>query len=324
VADDGGTERIAVVLATVHRPADLVRALTCVLQSAYRDYEVVIVDQGGDPETIAGVARFTQDPRVRYTRMARLGLSAALNHAARLTDANLIAITGDDCTMRPDWLDALVPEFADPRVAALFGSVASAPCDAARGFVPGCRIDAPFTARALEELHRMSGTTACMAIRRRAWNELGGFDEALGVGAPLRSAEDLDFALRALHAGMLVVQTPAVEVTHHSPVAWQERGSVVRRNWYGSGAVIAKWLKLAPPPMVRALVSLVGRWMGGGSGVAATYGTRPARGAMLAGFATGFTVGLAWPVDRRRRLFRRWNLVSRSSERGVSRPSPHP
>jgi hypothetical protein len=31
---------------------------------------------------------------------------------------------------------------------------------------------------------------------------------------------------------------------------------------------------------------------------------RPARAAMLAGFATGFAVGLAWPVDEQR-LFRR-------------------
>jgi hypothetical protein len=144
-----------------------------------------------------------------------------------------------------------------------------------------------------------------MFVRRRAWRSLGGFDETLGVGASLRSAEDLDLALRALHDGHLVLQTPAIEVTHHSPVAWGERATVVRRNWYGSGAVMAKWLKLAPLQMVRALVRLAGRWVDGGSGVAATYGVKPARGAMLMGFVTGFAAGLLWPVDRRERLFRR-------------------
>jgi GT2 family glycosyltransferase len=299
-----GAERIAIVLATVHRPADIVRAVGAALESAYRNCEVVVVDQGGDPETAAGLAPFAGDPRVRYTRMARRGLSAALNHAAALTDAALIAITGDDCTMRPDWLDGVAAAFADPRVAVVFGSVASAPCDPAHGFVPGCRIDGPFAARALEDLHRMSGTTACMLVRRSVWQALGGFDETLGVGAPLRSAEDLDLALRAIHAGYVVLQTPAIEVTHHSAVAWPERTTVVRRNWYGSGAVMAKWLKLAPRPMLRALLRLAGRWTEGGSGVAATYGVRPARAAMLAGFATGFAVGLAWPVDEQR-LFRR-------------------
>jgi GT2 family glycosyltransferase len=308
VGGDGGTRRIAVVLATVHRPADIVRAIASALESPYPDYEVLVVDQSGDPETLATVVKLRSDPRVRHLPMARRGLSAALNHGAAHTDAELVAITGDDCTMRPDWLDAMARAFADPAIAVLFGSVASAPCDVAEGFVPGCRIDEPFVARTLEDLHRMSGTTACMAIRRRAWEALGGFDETLGVGAVLRSGEDVDLALRALHSGSLVIQTPAVAVTHHSPVAWSERATVVRRNWYGSGAVMAKWLKLAPLPMLRALGRLAGRWVGGGSGVAATYGTQPARGAMLVGFVTGFAVGFAWPVDRRRRLFRRPSL----------------
>jgi GT2 family glycosyltransferase len=301
----GDAARIAVVIGTVHRPADVARAVASALESRFPRFEVIVVDQSEDGDTRAGLQALLADHRVRHVSMSGRGLSAALNHGAAITDAELIAITGDDCTMRPDWLEGIAAAFeADPGVAVLFGSVASAPCDPARGFVPGCHIDVPFTATVLEDLHRMSGTTACMAVRRSAWRELGGFDEALGVGAPLRSAEDLDLALRALHAGLRVLQTPVVQVTHHTPVLWAERATVVRRNWYGSGAVMAKWLRLAGLPMVRALARLAGRWRAGGSGVAATYGTRPARGAMLVGFGTGFAVGLAWPLDRRRRLFR--------------------
>ena len=151
------------------------------------------------------------------------------------------------------------------------------PCDPAEGFVPGCVIEHEALATSLEDIHELSGTTACMALRREAWRALGGFDESLGLGGPLRSGEDLDLALRALRAGRHVLQTPAVEVEHLTPVLWGERKGVVRRNWYGSGAAFSKGLKLAPGPTMRALRRLAGRWRGGGSGVAATTGRgRPA------------------------------------------------
>jgi hypothetical protein len=50
---------------------------------------------------------------------------------------------------------------------------------------------------------------------------------------------------------------------------------------------------------------LAGRWRAGGSGVAATYGDRPDRIAMLVGFGSGFLVGLLWPISRRAGRFRR-------------------
>ncbi|MCM2270836.1 MAG: hypothetical protein NDJ75_12095, partial [Thermoanaerobaculia bacterium] len=52
------------------------------------------------------------------------------------------------------------------------------------------------------------------------------------------------------------------------------------------------------------LAGLARRWRRGGSQVAASYGPRPDRLAMLSGFAGGVAVGLLWPVDRRRRRFR--------------------
>ena len=82
------------------------------------------------------------------------------------------------------------------------------------------------------------------------------------------------------------------------------RSSVIRRNWFGSGAAFAKNLKLSPSPMAAAIANLTRRWVDGGSGVAATYGVKPDRSAMLVGFASGFVAGLVRPVDRRRQQFR--------------------
>jgi GT2 family glycosyltransferase len=298
--------RLAVALATVHRPDDIGRAVAAARASGSAEIEIHVVDQGGDPATAAALAPHLADSRVRLHRQARRGLAAALNRACEATAADLVAITGDDCVMRADWLLEMERAFArDPRVAIVFGSVVPAPYDGDDGFVPGCVQHEELEARGLADLARLSGTTACMGVRRTAWRVLGGFDEALGVGAPLRSGEDLDLALRALAAGWLVVQTPRVEVEHRSPTLWRDRAATIRRNWFGSGAAYAKGLKLAPLRTAGVLAVLAGRWRRGGSRVAATYGPRPDRLAMLTGFAAGLAAGLLWPIDRRRGRFRR-------------------
>lgn len=298
--------RLAVALATVHRPEDLARAVASALASDHPSFEVRVVDQSDSDASERALAPFVGDPRLRYRRQPRRGLAAALNLAAAETSAELVAITGDDCVVAPEWLHEIERELAaDPRLGVLFGSVVPGRYDGEDGFVPGCVVGERHVGLRLTDLPRLNGTTACMAVRRAAWRELGGFDEALGVGAPLRSAEDLDLALRALLAGWRVAQTPSVVAEHRTPTLWRDRAVTIRRNWYGSGAAFAKGLKLAPAATLGVLAGLANRWRRGGSRVAATYGPRPDRLAMLTGFAAGFAVGLAWPLDRRRRHFRR-------------------
>jgi GT2 family glycosyltransferase len=291
---------IGVVIATVHRPEDIVQAVGSVLLSSRDRFQVWIVDQSQADDSRRHLLVYAGQKRVHYLSKPPRGLSAALNLGTEAAaDADLIAITGDDCLVPRDWLERITEAFArDPSIGVVFGQVTSAPFDAALGFVPGCRIRDDFLARQVGDLHRMTGTTACMVVRTQVWRELGGFDEALGVGAPLRSGEDLDFALRALQAGYTVLQTPAVMAEHQTPVLWAERAGVVRRNWYGTGAVMAKFLKLAGVPMAMGLIRLARRWLSGGSGVAVTYGPRPQRVAMLQGFVLGFLRGLIMPVDR--------------------------
>lgn len=298
--------RVAVALATIH-PGDVVAdAAASVLASDFPLFEVHVVDQRPPGTPSPRLTLLLADPRVRYHRQLRLGLSAALNLVAASTTADVIATTGDDCTVRPDWVTELLAAFdADDRVGVVFGNVVPAPTAAQEGFVPGCLIAAEAVIDDLRQIARVSGTTACMAVRRRVWEALGGFDEQLGVGARLRSAEDLDFALRALLRGHRVLQTPAPEVEHRTPVPWRDRSAVIRRNWFGSGAAYAKCAKLAPVRTTVALARLGLRWRSGGSAVAGTYGPRPDRGAMLAGFAAGFAAGLVQPVDRRSQHFRR-------------------
>ncbi|MEZ5100679.1 MAG: glycosyltransferase [Thermoleophilia bacterium] len=285
---------VAVVVATVHRPDDVAVALDAVLAGDPPPAEVHVLDQSDDDRTRAVLAPYAARGAI-VSRLSPPGLSRALNAGIGRASTELVAITGDDCVARPDWLAAIERAFAaDPRLAILFGQVASGPCDPAVGFVPGCRIEAEVALDRLRDVGRLNGTTACMAVRREAWLALGGFDEQLGLGAPLRSGEDLDLALRALAAGWRVLQTPAVEVEHLTPVPWAGRARVVRRNWHGSGAAFAK--SQARAGRDGAGAARARRPLGsGGSGVAVTYGVRPHRSAMLVGLPAASSSGSSAP-----------------------------
>ena len=89
------------------------------------------------------------------------------------------------------------------------------------------------------------GTGANFAIRRSVVFYLGGFDEALGVGAPTAGGEDLDMFFRVLLAGWQLAYEPSAVVWHrhradNDALAVQARG-------YGLG--LGAWLtKIALNP----------------------------------------------------------------------------
>ena len=104
--------------------------------------------------------------------------------------------------------------------------------------------------------------------------------------------------LRALRAGACVFETPQMQVLHHGFRTWEEAGPLIHRYWFGTGAMYAKQLRLAPPSTLLLLVGLARRWAFGRSRVAKSLGQQPQRWRRLADFLSGFAVGLRAPLDR--------------------------
>lgn len=99
----------AVPLVTVaictHNRADLLKeALNSVLIQTVQDFEVVIVDDGGRDHTREIVDSF-DDPRFRYVWQEQAGISAARNHAARISRGIYTAVLDDDDLMHPRRLE---------------------------------------------------------------------------------------------------------------------------------------------------------------------------------------------------------------------------
>jgi len=293
VDDPAGGPRVTVALATRNRGASVLRTLASVLGNGLPATDVVVVDQSDDEATAIALAPYAEDRRVRYRRMDTVGLARAHNVAIADAAGELVAITDDDCEVAPDWLGALAGAFAvDERIGVVFGSVRAADHDQAAGFVPAYPLERPVLARRLRDKARVDGMGACMGVRRRVWEALGGFDERFGAGAPFRAANEGEFAIRALAAGWFVYETPALWVVHHGFRDAERGRTLIQAYAFGTGAMMATHLRGGTPHTRRLLVAMGWRWARGRLHGAVRLDGGRHRVLRLGAFARGFVAAL--------------------------------
>ena len=212
---------VSVVVATRDRPEALRRCLDSLERLDYPSFEIVVVDNcpssGEAAEVVAGMHRAPST--VRYVREDSPGLACAHNRGLRDADGDIVAFTDDDVVVDRHWLDAIVDVFAgDPTVGGVTGMImpveieteSQAWIEGWAGFGKGLaqvRYDEatppkndplfPFTAGVF-------GSGANMAFRRRALDDIGGFDRALGAGTPARGGDDLATFFDVITAGYVL------------------------------------------------------------------------------------------------------------------------
>ena len=282
----------------------MVSVIEALARGSYRNFEIRVVDQSTEAATATAVRGLPTDTRVYYRESSETGLARALNMGAASSAADLIAVTGDDCLPAPDWLEQIVRSFAThPSVGIVHGDVRPAPHDPTKEFVQASTRPTAITETAPSGFARLVGTSANMSFRRAMAMELGGFDVQLGVGAPLGGGEDVDFVLRALARGWAVREDPAIHVTHLDALPIEKLPMVIERNWQGTGAVIAKFVRCHPGAAPAMLGRLARRWASPAVGVSNSLGGSR-RWQRLAAFTRGFAMGCNLGIDRATGLFR--------------------
>jgi hypothetical protein len=88
------------------------------------------------------------------------------------------------------------------------------------------------------------GIGANMACRRATFAKIGLFDPLLGPGATFPAAEEYDLAIRALAAGMKVVNAAEVSVLHLGVREGAVAAALVRGYGVAIGAALAKHVRL--------------------------------------------------------------------------------
>src|SRR5262249_50411983 len=175
-------------------------------RAACPGHVAVVVRDGGPPPPAA------VPPGIRLIRLPRsMGPAAARNAGAAECGSELVAFLDSDCVAEPDWLEALVPELADPAIAAAGGRVLPAAEGAWLERYEAVRSPLDLGATRAAAQPRASVpylVPANLVVRRTAFQAVGGFDPGLRCG------EDVDLCWRLNAAGHLLSYQPAGRVRH--------------------------------------------------------------------------------------------------------------
>lgn len=98
---------ISVVMPTFNRALFLGDAVQSVLSQDYRDWELMIIDDGSTDDTANAVQPFLSDRRVKYFQRPRSGVSSARNFGLANARGSVIAYLDTDNLWYPGYLKTL-------------------------------------------------------------------------------------------------------------------------------------------------------------------------------------------------------------------------
>jgi biofilm PGA synthesis N-glycosyltransferase PgaC len=115
---------ITVLIAARNEAKNIHDLLEDLLKQNYPSYEVIVVDDHSEDNTIEIAARFTREyTSFRVIRSAKPGKKLALTEGVKHAQGSIIVATDADCRVPEHWLSAIAIYFQQPEVKMVFGGV---------------------------------------------------------------------------------------------------------------------------------------------------------------------------------------------------------
>jgi GT2 family glycosyltransferase len=207
--------RISVVVAFRNAERTLADCLDSLLELAYPDYEVIMVNDGSTDRSADIMKRY---PFVAVTHEKNLGISAGRNSGLRAATGQIVAYIDSDARADADWLTYLACTYLEQGMAGVGGPNPVPPDDA---WVAQCVFRAPGgpTQVMLDDVTAEHIPGCNMSFLKSALEAIGGFDEQFTT-----AADDVDICWRLIDAGYRIG-------FNASAVVWHHRRPSIRAYW---------------------------------------------------------------------------------------------
>jgi len=184
--------KISVIIPTYNRPEYLHESVHSVLDQTYKDFEIIVVNDGGSA-IAKDILQNLNSPRIRYLMIEHAGPSAAKNAGLSRAGGELVAYLDDDDLYYPDHLETLA-SFFDQNTDAQIAYTQWLRCvqelkdNRWETVEKKTSPSEPFEKSKLIESNFLA--TSCIMHRRKLIEEVGAFNEALAA------TEDWEWYLR--------------------------------------------------------------------------------------------------------------------------------
>lgn len=199
---------VAIIVPVYNGEPSLARCLSaCVAAQDSRHHELIVVDNGSTDGSAAIASGF--GARV-IDCPGPSGPGAARNAGAAGTAADVLVFVDADVEVSPLAVAQLAAHFeADPQVAAVFGSYDDRP--GSENFLSQYKNLLHHFTHQHGNREARTFWAGCGAVRKNAFDELGGFDQHR---YPKPSIEDIELGFRLHSHGYRIVLDPSIQVKH--------------------------------------------------------------------------------------------------------------
>jgi glycosyltransferase involved in cell wall biosynthesis len=180
--------RVSVVIPCFNLGHFLPEAIASVRRQTFREFEIIVVDDGSTDAETASATRQAAGPGVQVLRTENRGLSAARNLGISQARGEYISCLDADDLFDPEWLTLAVARLDADAGLAFVSHWLETFGDEDGTWTPG-RSD-------LTALLDQNVFNGAALFRRRLVDAVGGFDEAMRDGC-----EDWEFWIRVMEAG---------------------------------------------------------------------------------------------------------------------------
>lgn len=197
--------------------------------------ELVLVDNASTDTTYEVMYAFAHEQmRVRVVREERLGLSNARNRGVAEAEGTILLFSDDDVRFPRHWIERMCLPILRDETDAVAGGVELASYLQTEWMTPYHR-ELLASTEMIDSEHPDRIVGANMAISRRVFDKIPGFDPELGAGK-LGTGEETLFSLQMREYGFRIKSAFDVSVEHHpdlrrlSRTVWKETAKKVGKS----------------------------------------------------------------------------------------------
>jgi GT2 family glycosyltransferase len=196
---------------------------------------LIVVEQGENPN-VEEWLRFLQEAgiRVKHIRSTQHGRSAGINRGLEQVETRFVSITDDDCFVREDWLSMMADKLRLRPEAVVTGRVEAAGDEVAIVVTSSTPSE---QSRPRLKFDSMSGGN--MGASLDVFRKVGLFEE----DPVMATAEDAEWAYRALRKGITIRYEPEVVLTHFGWRPVEKRVEQYRLYALSHGGFYGKYLR---------------------------------------------------------------------------------
>lgn len=221
------TPRASIITLNWNGLADTTHCLRSILEHSPHDIEIIVWDNGSHGDDVTQL-RTMFGERIRIVESKKnLGITGGYNGAAKVATGNILIFINNDTEVTKGWLEPLLETIerdasiaaCQPKIRNFFRRDEFDYCGASGGFID--RFGYPFMrGRIFDVTEKDEGqydstidihwaSAACMAITKKAWQEMGGVDEDF-----FAYMDEIDLCWRLHCAGYRIKCVPSSLIYH--------------------------------------------------------------------------------------------------------------